>query len=58
VSVDHLLVRMGWAPRIAQPVGLTKPFTDEEIGALRRLDPEGFWTKAADSRILSDLRGN
>jgi glutaconate CoA-transferase subunit B len=45
VSVDHILVRMSWEPRIAQPVGLTRPFTDEEIGALRRIDPEGFWTR-------------
>lgn len=44
VSVDHMLVRMSWEPRIAQPVGLTRPFSDEEIGALRRIDPEGFWT--------------
>lgn len=45
VSVDHVLVRMSWEPRIPQPVGLTRPFTDEEIGALRRIDPQGFWTR-------------
>jgi glutaconate CoA-transferase subunit B len=45
VSVDHVRVRMSWEPRVAQPVGLTKPFTGEEIGALRRIDPEGFWTR-------------
>jgi glutaconate CoA-transferase subunit B len=45
VSVDHVRVRMSWEPRIAQPVGLTRPFTDEEIGALRRIDPTGFWTR-------------
>jgi len=44
VSVDHLLARMGWSPRIAQPVGLIRPFREEEVGALRRLDPDGFWT--------------
>jgi glutaconate CoA-transferase subunit B len=47
VSVDHVLVRMSWEPRIAQPVGLTRPFTDEEIGALRRIDPDQFWTGSA-----------
>lgn len=47
VSVDHVLIRMSWEPRIAQPVGLTRPFTDEEIGALRRIDPDGFWTGPA-----------
>jgi len=58
VSVDHLLVRMGWAPRIAQPVGMTKPFSQEEIGALRRLDPDGFWTGPGDSDIVARPRSN
>ncbi len=44
VTVDHVLVGMGWSPRIAQPLGLTRPFEEEEIGALRRIDAEGFWT--------------
>jgi hypothetical protein len=44
-TVDHLHVGMGWEPRIAQPVGMTRPFTDEEVAALRRLDPDGFWTR-------------
>ena len=43
-SVDHLLANMGWTPRIAQPVGLTRPFTDAEVGALRNIDPDRFWT--------------
>ena len=46
VTVDHLLVAMGWSPRIAQPLGLTRPFANVEIAALRRIDPEGFWTGA------------
>ncbi len=45
ISVDHLLVRMGWSPRIAQPVGMTRPFSDEEVAGLRRMDPDGFWTR-------------
>lgn len=52
VSVDHLLVRMGWEPRIAQPVGLIPPFSDTELGALRGLDPEGFWTGAEESASI------
>ena len=44
LSVDHVRAGMGWEPRIAQPIGLTRPFTDEEVGALRAIDPEGFWT--------------
>lgn len=51
VSVDHLLTRMSWSPQVAQPVGLTRPFDEDEIGALRRLDPDGFWTREpSDSR--------
>jgi len=46
VTVDHVLVGMSWAPRIAQPLGMTRPFSPEEIQALRRIDPEGFWTGA------------
>ena len=47
VTVDHVYTRMSWDPRIAQPVGLTRPFSDEEIAALRHIDPDGFWTGAA-----------
>ncbi|MGE5177522.1 MAG: CoA-transferase subunit beta [Bacteroidota bacterium] len=44
LSVDHVLAGMSWEPRIAQPIGLTRPFTNEEIEALRAIDPGGFWT--------------
>jgi glutaconate CoA-transferase, subunit B len=44
LTVDHVLAGMSWAPRVAQPLGLTRPFADEEIAALRRIDPDGFWT--------------
>ena len=47
ITVDHVLAGMSWAPRVAQPLGLTRPFGEEEIAALRRIDPEGFWTGAA-----------
>ena len=47
VTVDHVLVGMSWAPRIAQPLGMTRPFSGEEIAALRRIDPDGFWTGRA-----------
>jgi glutaconate CoA-transferase subunit B len=46
VTVDHVLVGMSWVPRVAQPLGMTRPFTDEEVSALRRIDPDGFWTGA------------
>src|SRR5262245_60889666 len=46
VTVDHVLVGMSWEPRVAQPLGMTRPFTEEETATLRRIDPEGFWTGA------------
>jgi glutaconate CoA-transferase subunit B len=49
VTVDHVYARMNWDPRIAQPVGLTRPFADEEVAALRHIDPDGFWTGAPQS---------
>ncbi len=47
VTVDHVLAGMSFTPRIAQPLGMTRPFAAEEIAALRRIDPEGFWTGRA-----------
>jgi glutaconate CoA-transferase subunit B len=47
ITVDHVLAGMGWRPRVAQPLGLTRPFEEAEVGALRRIDPDGFWTGAA-----------
>jgi glutaconate CoA-transferase subunit B len=44
VTVDHVLAGMAWSPRVAQPLGLTRPFGPEETEALRRIDPDGFWT--------------
>jgi glutaconate CoA-transferase, subunit B len=52
VTVDHVYARMGWEPRVAQPVGLTRPFSDEEVAALRHIDPDGFWTGAAQASPL------
>ena len=46
VTVDHVFAGMAWEPRIAQPIGMTRFFTEEEVAALRRIDPEGFWTGA------------
>jgi glutaconate CoA-transferase, subunit B len=46
LSVDHVLAGMSWEPLIQQPIALTRPFTGEEIAALRAIDPEGFWTGA------------
>ncbi len=50
VTVDHILAGMSWSPRIAQPIGMTRPFSEEEIGVLRRIDEDGFWTRGHDTR--------
>ncbi len=50
VSVDHVLAGMSWEPQIAQPIGLTRPFTDDEVAALRAIDPDGFWTHSPPDR--------
>ncbi|HXL15829.1 MAG TPA: CoA-transferase [Methylomirabilota bacterium] len=47
VTVDHVLVGMSFTPRIPQPLGMTRPFTEEEVDALRRIDLDGFWTGGA-----------
>ncbi len=47
VTVDHVLVGMSFTPRIPQPLGMTRPFAEEEVLALRRIDPDGFWTGGA-----------
>jgi len=47
VTVDHVLVGMSFTPRIPQPLGMTRPFVEEEVAALRRIDPDGFWTGRA-----------
>jgi len=44
ITVDHVLAGMSFTPRIPQPLGMTRPFTEEEIAALRRIDNDGFWT--------------
>jgi len=49
VTVDHVLAGMSWSPRIAQPLGMTRPFEDGEIAALRRIDHDGFWTGGTGS---------
>ncbi|MEK7315787.1 MAG: CoA-transferase, partial [Candidatus Eisenbacteria bacterium] len=49
ITVDHVLAGMSWEPRIAQPLGMTRFFTEEEVAALRRIDPQGFWTGAGSA---------
>jgi glutaconate CoA-transferase subunit B len=58
VSVDHVFARMSWEPRIAQPVGLVPPFGDREVAALRKLDPDRFWTGEGESGRIPASRSN
>jgi glutaconate CoA-transferase subunit B len=45
-SVDEVRGETGWELKVAADVGETPPPTDSELGAIRRFDPDGFWTRA------------
>jgi glutaconate CoA-transferase subunit B len=46
VTVDRVRAETGWPLRVAPDVSLTPSPTDAELAAIRRFDPEGFWTGA------------
>ena len=46
-SVDEVRSQTGWDLRVAPGCGTTERPHADELAALRRLDPEGFWTGAA-----------
>ena len=43
-SVEGVRRETGWNLTVAEQVGETKEPTDAELGAIRRFDPQGFWT--------------
>ena len=45
-SVGEVRGETGWELKVAADVGETPPPTDSELGAIRRFDPDGFWTRA------------
>jgi glutaconate CoA-transferase subunit B len=45
-AVDEVRAATGWDLRVAPGCGTTEPPSSDELAALRRLDPEGFWTGA------------
>lgn len=45
VTVEQIRQQTGWTLRIAADVSETPTPTDEEVSVIRRLDPEGFWTR-------------
>ncbi len=44
-TVDEVRARTGWDLRAGGEVGVTPPPTPEELAHIRRLDPDGFWTR-------------
>ena len=44
-TVEEVRERTGWDLRVPDGVGATPEPTSEELGWLRRLDPDGFWTR-------------
>jgi glutaconate CoA-transferase subunit B len=44
-SVDEVRAETGWDLKVAESVGETVEPTSDELAAIRRFDPEGFWTR-------------
>jgi len=44
-TVEEVRARTGWDLRVAGGVSETPPPTPEELSHIRRLDPDGFWTR-------------
>jgi glutaconate CoA-transferase, subunit B len=45
-SVEEVRGETGWDLKVADDVGETPPPTEAELAAIRRFDPDGFWTRA------------
>ena len=46
-AVDEVLENTGWDLQVADDVGETTPPSEAELAAIRRFDPDGFWTRAS-----------
>jgi glutaconate CoA-transferase subunit B len=46
-TVDEVRAETGWQLKVATPVAETAGPTESELEAIRRFDPEGFWTRSA-----------
>ncbi len=44
-TVDEVRAQTAWDVRVAPDVTETSPPTEPELAAIRRFDPEGFWTQ-------------
>jgi glutaconate CoA-transferase subunit B len=49
-SLDEVRSETGWDLKVASDVGETPAPTESELGAIRRFDPDGFWTGPAQWR--------
>ncbi|NTU59795.1 MAG: CoA-transferase [Deltaproteobacteria bacterium] len=45
VTVEEVLELTGWPLAVAPEVGVTAPPTEEDLAAIRRFDPAGFWSR-------------
>lgn len=45
VSVEEVLANTGWPLRVSDELMETVPPSDEELGVMRELDPNRFWTR-------------
>jgi glutaconate CoA-transferase subunit B len=46
-DVDEVRAQTGWELKVADEVAGTPPPTGSELAAIRRFDPDGFWTRSA-----------
>ena len=46
-NVDEVRSETGWDLKVAEHVSETAPPSESELTAIRRFDPEGFWTRSA-----------
>ena len=45
-DVDEVRAQTGWDLKVARDVAETPPPSPSELAAIRRFDPDGFWTRA------------
>ena len=45
-TVDEVLAKTGWPLQVSDGVNETSAPTDAELAAIRRFDPQGFWTRS------------
>jgi glutaconate CoA-transferase subunit B len=46
-TVEEVRAETGWDLRVAEHVSETAPPSESELAAIRRFDPDGFWTRTA-----------